>query len=200
MEDWEQRALDAFRAVAREVRDSSIVANGQTIKHWLVLVDCDLKIGIDLLPAEPFRSLCVSVRKVYQEKETAFFGKVHNIVARYGGPEVRQQAARVRDAYHLILRGEGLECRIRDKVVPHETFFETWLNGYTFHQDSIKDPTANGPYEGFREMGLGLAVDAVVQKVALQLAGRILDLDDVIADWRVGQRLPRILPAPKADG
>ncbi|HYT73861.1 MAG TPA: hypothetical protein VEL79_03845 [Vicinamibacterales bacterium] len=188
MEDWEQRSLATFRTVAREVRESSIVANGQTIKHWIIPVGDDVKVGIDLLPAESFRSLCVSVRKVYQEKEPAFFYRVHNIVARYGDDQVRKQAVKVRDAYQLVLRGEGMECRIGDKIVPHEEFFETWLNGYTFHQD---DRTA-GPYEGFRELGLGLAVDAIVQKVALQLAGCILELDDVIADWRGEERLPRI--------
>jgi len=53
MDEWEKRSLVAFRAVAREVRESSIVATGQTIKHWLVPVEGDVKIGIDLLPAEP---------------------------------------------------------------------------------------------------------------------------------------------------
>jgi len=195
MEEWEKRSLAAFRAVAREVRESSIVATGQTIKHWLVPVEGDVKIGIDLLPAEPFKALCVEVRKVYMEKEPASFYKVHNIVARYDESEYRQRAATLRDDYQVILRGEGMECRIGDKVVPHEEFFETWLNGYTFHQDAIADPTAKGPYEGFRELGLGLAVDAVVQKVALQLAGCILDMDDVIADWLGQERLPRIAPA-----
>lgn len=48
---------------------------------------------------------------------------------------------------------------------------------------------------------LGLAVDAVVQKVALQLAGCILDMDDVIADWLGQERLPRIaLATPDTRG
>ena len=117
MEEWERRSLAAFRAVAREVRESSIVTNGLTIRHWLVQTGDEVKLGIDLLPAEAFRSLCVSVRKVYMEKEPASFYKVHNIVARYDAGEYRKGAGKVRADYHLILDGQGVEFHIGGKVI-----------------------------------------------------------------------------------
>src|SRR5712692_5043664 len=122
MEDWEQRSLDAFRAIAKEVRGNSIVANSLTIKHWIVPSDSGGidKLSIELLPDEAFRSLCVSVRNVYMQNGPASFFKVHKIVGHYGDATVRQQATKVRDAYQLVLRGEGMECRVRDKVVSHE--------------------------------------------------------------------------------
>ena len=195
MEVWEKRSLVAFRAVAREVRESSIVTHGLTIKHWLVHTGDDVKLGIDLLPPEAFRSMCVSVRKVYMEKEPAFFYKVHNIVARYDKGEYGEGAAKVRADYQLILNGEGVEFHIGGRVITHEEFFNTWLNGYTFHQDAFEDPTKRGAYEAFIALGLTPAVEAVVQKVALQLAGCIIEMDDVIADWIKEERLPRIAPS-----
>ena len=42
------------------------------------------------------------------------------------------------------------------------------------------------------------AVEAVVQKVALQLAGCVIEMDDVIADWLGEERLPRIAPPKQA--
>ena len=198
MEEWERRSLAAFRAVAREVRESSIVTNGLTIRHWLVQTGDEVKLGIDLLPAEAFRSLCVSVRKVYMEKEPASFYKVYNIVARYDAGEYRKGAGKVRADYHLILDGQGVEFHIGGKVIPHEEFFDTWLNAYTFHQDAFEDPVKTGPYEAFTSLGMSPAVEAVVQKVALQLAGCVIEMDDVIADWLGEERLPRIAPPKQA--
>src|SRR2546428_13722526 len=83
MEEWERRSLAAFRAVAREVRESSIVTNGLTIRHWLVQTGDEGKLGIDLLPAEAFRYLCVSTRKVCMEKEPPSSSTVHTIVTPY---------------------------------------------------------------------------------------------------------------------
>jgi len=112
MEDWEQRSLAAFRAVALEVRGSSIVTNGLTIKNWLIQKGSDVTIGVDLLPAEAFKALCVGVRKVYMQEGPAHFYKVHKVIGRYERGDFQERAAAVRADYELILRGNDVECEL----------------------------------------------------------------------------------------
>ena len=64
--------------------------------------------------------------------------------------------------------------------------FEHWLYGIAFHQDADRQASvALLASEGAR-------FQWSVQSTGLHLAGRILDLDDVIADFLGQPRLPRI--------
>jgi hypothetical protein len=64
--------------------------------------------------------------------------------------------------------------------------FEIWLYHGVFHQDL----SLRADYE---TLGLlGNVFPYTVQGIVLQLAGRILDLDDVVADLLGESRLPRI--------
>lgn len=195
MEDWEKRSLAAFRAVAREIRASAIVTKGLTIKHYL-RTGSHPEVEIHLLPSENFLALCVAVRKVYMQEGPAHFYKVHKIIGRYDAGEYRTRAAAVRDDYQLVLRGTGIEMRIGGRLIGHEELFDSWLNGHAFHQDAYQDAERAKKAEVYNLLTsfFGAPVEAVVQKVALQLAGCVLELDDVIADWLKEERLPRIAP------
>ena len=192
LERAEQRRIDAFREVAREVRGNSVVIGGLTIRSWL-RPDSG-KVEVELLPAEPFMALCVSVRKVYMKKGPAHFYNVNNIVGRYDRGDYRKRAAAVRADYELILRGNEVEFRLHGNRVLHEDIFKAWLNGYAFHQDAFEAPPTDSLDYAQLKAAAGPIVDSIVQKVALQLAGCILEMDDVIADWLGTERLPRIPP------
>ena len=81
-------------------------------------------------------------------------------------------------------------------MIGHEELFDSWLNGHAFHQDAYQDAAKAKKAEPYALLKsfFGEPIEAVVQKVALQLGGCILELDDVIADCRGEERLPRILP------
>lgn len=193
MEDHEKRSLAAFRKVAREVRGSSIVSNGLTIKHGLRQTENHVEVAIVLLPPEALKSLCVSVRKVYMKGEPGYFYRVNKIVGRYDRGAYLERATAVRNTYELVLRGDDLEFRLQGSRVLHQELFEAWLNRYTFHDDAIERPADRaGAYEFLQSMAAPV-VDAVVHKVALQLAGCVLEMDDLLADWLGEERLPRII-------
>jgi len=191
LEQAEQRRIDAFREVAREVSSNSVVISGLTIKSWLRQSG---EVEIELLPAEPFMALCVSVRKVYMKNGPAHFYNVNNIVGRYDKGAYQKRAAAVRADYELVLRGNEVEFRVHGNRVLHEDIFKAWLNGYAFHQDAFEAPPTDSLDYAQLKAAAGPIVDSIVQKVALQLAGCILEMDDVIADWLGAERLPRIPP------
>jgi hypothetical protein len=191
LEQTEQRRIEAFREVAREVRRNSVVIGGLTIKHWLRQSG---EVEVELLPGEPFMALCVSVRKVYMKNGPAHFYNVNNIFGRYDKGDYQKRAAAVRANYELVLRGNEVEFRVHGNRVLHEDIFKAWLNGYAFHQDAFEAPPTDSLDYAQLKAAAGPIVDSIVQKVALQLAGCILDMDDVIADWLGAERLPRIPP------
>ena len=194
MEERERLRLTAFREVAREVRESSIVATGLTIKQYLRLPTGDAPVCIEteLLPSENLRSLCVSVRNVYMEEGPAHFYAILKIAGRYGAQSHRERIDAVRAAYERVLRGNDVELRVGHRRIEHESLFKDWLNKSSFHKDTFKDGD-EGLYRPLRQL-LGEPVDAIVQKVVLQIAGCVLDLDDVIADLLGEALLPRIAP------
>ncbi len=67
--------------------------------------------------------------------------------------------------------------------------FALWLNGVAFHQDAVK----RAEFEKLESLGAFAMLG--VQVTALKLAGRIMDLDDIVADVLGEERLPRILPS-----
>jgi hypothetical protein len=193
LDQTEQRRIAAFREVAREVRSNSVVVGGLTIKHWLRQSG---EVEVELLPAEPFMALCISVRKIYMKNGPAHFYNVNNIVGRYDKGDYQKRAAAMRADYELVLRGNEVEFRVGGNRVLHEEIFKAWLNGYAFHQDAFEEPASASLDYAQLKATVGPLVDSIVQKVALQLAGCILEMDDVLADWLGAERLPRIPPAP----
>ena len=72
------------------------------------------------------------------------------------------------------------------KIDPVEVF-DDWLNGIQFHSDIEK----RNRYQS-RKQHAGPVIDWVVQGIAFRMAGRILDLDDLVADFLDEPRLARI--------
>ena len=94
---------------------------------------------------------------------------------------------------------EGLSAPLHGEfegttVGPREVF-EAWLYGLVFHQDPEQTKVAEelAKYQG------GFAFPFAVNAVALQLAGVILDLDDVIARFLGEAPMPRISGESQSD-
>ena len=169
-ERWQ---LESFRRAASEVREASIIAEGQRIQVRRVPRDGgEVDVVVDLLQNETFRSLALAIRLVYQQGEPAHFYSICNLLARKGGDLLRAEVGKVRAAYQESLSDSAGHILIEEGSVKQtfnaQAVLEHWLYGVAFHQDDVR------------------------QQVVQLLAGRILDLDDLVADFLSEPRLPRI--------
>jgi hypothetical protein len=191
----EDRAhLAAFRTAARQIRDASVIAEGRQVQlHGRRSDAGEMLITASLLESEPFRSLALSVRLVYQANEPANFGHVCNILCRTGNETTRDRAAQIRERYNQTLSEHGCVVTAvafddRSPYSPRDVF-ETWLYHGVFHQDLSRDAD-------WRSLSaLGDKFLFLVQGIVLKLAGRIMDLDDVVADFLLEPRIDRIGPS-----
>jgi hypothetical protein len=183
--------LASFREVARQVRDASIIAGAEEIQVAARTGPPGyVDVYVRLLQDEPFRSLAVAIRLAYLQGEPAHFYAVCNVLHRISGPQLQARVRSVRAGYRDALSGSGLS--IGDGQEPDSytaaEVLDTWLHGLVFHQDPVRQRDAT------RLLSAGPGFPWSVQRVALLLAGRILDLDDVIAERLSAPQLPRIMP------
>jgi hypothetical protein len=187
-----QRQLESFRQAAEQVREASIIAEGQQIRlHVRPGNPGYVDVFVQLLGNEAFRSLALALRLVYQQGEPAYFYSICNILYRAAeSVSVKERVATLRSQYSAALQDpEGqVSTGETPKVSTYSTqeVFEHWLYGIAFHQDEDRQ-------ESVRLLSSeGARFQWSVQATGLKLAGRILDLDDVIADLLGQPRLPRI--------
>lgn len=189
--DAEIQRLASFRRVAREVRDASIIAEGQRIQlHFAPAGSDDMAIYVSLLGREPFRSLALAVRLAYQQGEPAHFYSICNVLRRHVSRELAPRVDELRSQFRdALLDPSGRVAVDSDdgtRVFSAAEAFESWLYGIAFHQNLA------------RQAAVAQLLTAEprflwsVQATSLQLAGRILDLDDVIADFLGEVPLDRI--------
>jgi hypothetical protein len=191
LSDPERWKLESFRRAAKQVRDASIIAQGQSIKLHTAPGEAGyVDVFVELLASEQFRSLALAVRLVYQEKEPAHFFSVCKVIERYAPTNLSARVEVIRTQYKAALRASENDIRIGDgrdpDVLMAKDVFESWLYGIAFHQDADRQADVN------RLASTGAMFLWSVQATALQIAGRILDLDDVVADFLGETRLPRI--------
>ena len=83
MKPFERESLRAFRAVAREVRGSTVIASGQVYRISLRSDSLLGEMYDPNLPDDAFHSLAIAVRKVLLQKDRTQFGRVAGILKRY---------------------------------------------------------------------------------------------------------------------
>lgn len=191
----ERERLNSFRRAAREVRDASIIAEGRSVQVHAVPDNAGcMDIYVELLAYEAFRSLALAIRLAYQQREPAHFYSICNILTREGNTEIRERVAHLRDQYRDALRdpagGVTVDDGQRPNVFSATEVLEHWLYGMVFHQDVDRQPAVK------RLLTAGPRFLWSVQRTSLQAAGRILDLDDVVAAFLEEPPLPRINPSP----
>jgi hypothetical protein len=189
--DSEKWKLESFRRAAKQVRDASIIVQGQSIRIHTAPGEAGyVDVFVELLASEPFRSLAVAIRLVYQVREPANFFSVCKVLGHYALADLCARVDILRTQYKAALRASENDIRIGDGLDPDvfvaKDVFESWLYGVAFHQDADRQTTVN------RLASTGAMFSWSVQATALQVAGRILDLDDVVADFLGEPRLPRI--------
>jgi hypothetical protein len=171
--------LEAFRRAARQVREASIIVEKRDVRVK-VLHDRPgwVSVYLGLLSAEPFRSLAMAIRLVYQETEDAHFFKICNIVYRLGDEAAQAQVATLRLRWKAVFTDGSGDVAIDEPggtiVVIGADVFDHWLYGVAFHQDAWRQPAVN------QLATAGVRFHWSVQSSALTLAGIILDLDVVV--------------------
>ena len=181
-----------FRRAAEQVREASIIDQGHTID---VLVHPGepgfMDVFVKLLNEEAFRSLAASVRLIYMQSEPAHFSTICNLLCRENGEDIRNRVALIRRQWVDALQDKGHTLGTfgadgSPVAFTPQQMLEHWLYGIVFHQDPDRQ-------EALRILSTDEHLFRWnVQATALQLAGRILDLDDVIADVLAEARVPRI--------
>jgi len=178
--DKDRRHLTALPSAARQIREASIVSKGEQITLAAAPGAAGyVDIFVRLLDNERFRSLALAVRLTTLQSELAHFARVCNVLARYAPPELKQRALELRSEYQTALREAAGNVRVDDGGMPDlyttQQVFEHWVNGLTFHQDPDRQ-------EALRRLETtGARFAWSVQSTTLLLAGRVLDLDDVVA-------------------
>ena len=119
----------------------------------------------------------MAIRLAYQNREPAHFLSICGFL-RKGA--TRAQTERI-DTLHAAWRGavegpSGFDYILNGEQFTDGQIFHLWLYGVAFHQDAEKKKK----YQMLDQAGAFAALG--VQGTALQLAGRILDLDDLIAE------------------
>lgn len=179
-------SLESFRAIARQIRESSVIDSGIT---YTVSISFDPETGLvhrSDVPEEQFKALSTAVRKVLLTKDHTDFGRVCNIVKRYA-PNLRMDVDSVHDRFKNSYQQGPFEMVEGGKKIDPVEVFDDWLNGIQFHSDVEK----RNRYESRRQHA-GPVIDWVVQRIAFSMAGRILDLDDLVADFLDEPKLARI--------
>jgi hypothetical protein len=192
MEDADREDLQLFRAAASQVRQASVVDQGKRITiTGKIVAPGNVMITTELLESEPFRSLAISVRLVYQKNEPSNFGHICAIVERCADDAAKATERKLRADYNRCLERHNVFhvvflLRHPGAYSPRE-MFETWL----YHGVAHQSRSLKADYDALAN--LGQVFPYIVQGVVLTLAGRILDLDDIVADVLQQPRVPRIV-------
>src|SRR5204863_4054897 len=129
----------------------------------------------------------------------ANFHWICNILFKKGDADVREIVKNCRLRYTNSLEGKSIQFNLHGDfegttLGPREVF-EAWLYGLVFHQDPEQMKLA----EELAKFQGGFAFPFAVHAVALQLAGVILDLDDVVAGFLGEAPMPRLSSEPQPD-
>jgi hypothetical protein len=198
LDSEDREDLFMFRQAARQVRDASVIAEGKQVHmSGRRSATGEMVITTTLLESEAFRSLAMAIRLVYQANEPANFGHICNILWRSGDDEIKARTAELREQYNDALSKHhpliaAVALREKASYSPRD-IFESWLYFGAFHQDRRRRADFNDLSR------LGDAFPLAVQATALRLAGRILDLDDLVADLLGEDKLERIAPRSNDD-
>lgn len=178
--DNERRQLSSLHQASLEIRSASIIARREKIE---IKLEADEGGGADvyvrLLGNEPFRSLALAVRLVYQEGESANFLSVCNILYKKGGEEIRSRSANLRKSYLGLLSDPSYGISISDGESPERydgrAVLDHWLNGIAFHQDAHRERDVRRLKEN------GALFLWQVQEITRLLAELTLQLDSLAA-------------------
>jgi hypothetical protein len=149
-EEW--RAIRTFLRRAKELSESSLVANGYDLS-----ANVSLNAGeppkftvCAIPPEEPFRSMLLTFRHFVGNDEPSNFLRVLNLLAKRV-PDAREYLDSLRTVWHQALFGGLMNLSFNGKDLTANYIFDLWLNARYFHNDEQKEQELDRLIRAFTE-------------------------------------------------
>ena len=169
----ERANLRVFRQVAAEARVALEAARRQ---------DGEVQIVNGYIEAEGagelVRNMCIPVRRAYLPSDPVSMGRIVKLVRSAAPPEILERVSRFEQNYAPIQQELDSASILNDRRVTHAQMFEAWIDAVVFHDI----PTKRQPFLVLADE-LGKAVEGIALHLANRIADRLLELDDLIADF-----------------
>jgi hypothetical protein len=190
----DKERLILFREAARQMREASVIENGQDVRLTVTPgQDGCFDVWAALVAREPFQFLARALRLVWMEGEPAFLPGICGVLHR-GFPTLRLSVEEVRKRWKDTLDPSRYETVFEidgamKRLTPDETL-RAWMYGGVFHQDLKQVPL----HEAARSQDSMYPVN--VQSTVLELVHCALELDSVVAT-ALGELPPPSSPKPR---
>ena len=169
----ERANLRVFRQVAAEARVALEAARQQDGEVRIVNGYIEAEGAGDLV-----RNMCIPVRRAYLASDPVSMGRIVKLVRSAASPEILQGVSQFEQNYAPIQQELGSASILNDRRVTHAELFEAWIDAVVFHDI----PTKRQPFLALADE-LGKAVEGIALHLANRMADRLLELDDLVADF-----------------
>ena len=169
----ERANLRVFRQVAAEARVALEAARRQDGEVRIVNGYIEAEGAGDLV-----RNMCIPVRRAYLPSDPVSMGRILKLVRSAASPEILEGVSRFEQNYAPIQQELDSASILNDRRVTHAKLFETWIDAVVFHDI----PAKRQPFLALADE-LGRAVESIGLHLAHRIADRLLELDDLIADF-----------------
>jgi hypothetical protein len=168
----DEGTLHTFRSLAQEVRagfEKMKEASGELRVVHGYLESKDM--------VEAYRSLCLPVRRAYNESDRISFRKVCAALQLSTEARVVDGLSQAVSRYEKVTADLNSTTTLNDRKLPHREVFEAWLDASIFGDFAGKDKQ----YKALLDE-CGKAVEGIAVRITELIANRVLELDDVVAD------------------
>lgn len=190
LSDRERDGLRAFRRVAADTRVALATLAGR--EHKLRVIDGYIE---EEGWRQSYRLLCVPVRRAFLAQDKASFLSASKVVSRADNEQLLARANVVTTGYRALLLELDGSSSIGGERVNHGFLFRSWLDAAIFYDH----PDKCRPYENLVEE-YGKAIESIAVHLTEDMAARIVELDEVVADFLHEPRgvTPSPTPPPPA--
>ena len=180
----EQEVVRAFRRQAQDVRRALAALADQPSGRRMV----DGYIEIERW-LERYRRLCVPVRRTFLDHDKASFRKSSAILRQVEDAGLRARAEAATGVYEGVIAQLGRETVLGGRRIKGTEMVRAWLDAAVFYDSS-------DTRKQYDEMltSLGKAVEGLAAEYTEDLAGAVLQLDEVAA---IALGEPLVLPDPE---
>jgi len=180
----EQEVVRAFRRQAQDVRRALAALADQPSGRRMV----DGYIEVERW-LERYRRLCVPVRRTFLDHDKASFRKSSAILRQVEDAGLRARAEAATGVYEGVIAQLGRETVLGGRRIKGTEMVRAWLDAAVFYDSS-------DTRRQYDEMlaSLGKAVEGLAAEYTEDLAGAVLQLDEVAA---IALGEPLVLPDPE---
>jgi len=127
---------------------------------------------------EAYKPLCLPVRRAAKDSDKMSFRRTCKRLEEVASGEVAARLAEVVERWEKTVAYLASHTILNDRQVEHREVFEAWMDAVIFGEFGEKD-------QEYRKLlaECGKAVEGIAVRLTEAIAERILELDDVIAEF-----------------